>query len=108
MEGQVGIITGAGTPHGIGRELVKKLADAGALAVYACDLNIGAIPSLQEEVRRAGSGTIIEGRLLDVSDEQRTQEIVKDIAKIHGRFDFFFANAGFANYRCALSIAGLR
>jgi NAD(P)-dependent dehydrogenase (short-subunit alcohol dehydrogenase family) len=99
MHGQVGIVTGAGTPHGIGRELVKKLAQAGALAVYACDLNLGAVPSLQREIREAGFSTLVEGRLLDVSDEKRTQDIVKEVTKIHDRFDFFFANAGFANYR---------
>jgi 3-oxoacyl-[acyl-carrier protein] reductase len=99
MLGQVGIVTGAGTPHGIGRELVKKLAEAGALAVYACDLNLGAVSSLQKEIRAAGYSTLVEGRLLDVSDEQRTQDIVKEITETHGRFDFFFANAGFAHYR---------
>lgn len=99
MYQKVGIVTGAGTPHGIGREVVKKLAEAGALAVYACDLNLGAIPSLQEEIRKAGFQTLVEGRLLDVSDEQQTLEIVRDITETHNRFDFFFANAGFANYR---------
>lgn len=99
MLGQVGIVTGAGTPHGIGRELVKKLASAGALAVYACDLNLGAVSSLQRDIQAAGYSTIVEGRLLDVSDEHRTQEIVKEVSKSHGRFDFFFANAGFAHYR---------
>lgn len=99
LSGKVGIVTGAGTPHGIGRELVKKLASAGALAVYACDLNLGAIPSLQEEIKKAGYATIVEGRKLDVSDELQTQAIVKEVTKTHGRFDFYFANAGFANYR---------
>jgi 3-oxoacyl-[acyl-carrier protein] reductase len=99
MHQKVGIVTGAGTPHGIGRELVKKLAEAGALAVYACDLNLGALPSLQEELRKAGYETLVEGRLLDVSDEQQTRDIVREITETHDRFDFFFANAGFANYR---------
>ncbi|RFU29320.1 hypothetical protein B7463_g7002, partial [Scytalidium lignicola] len=99
MEGKVGIVTGAGTPMGIGRSLVLKLAKAGAKAVYACDLNLGSIPSLQNECRKIGNNTIVEGHLLDVSSEEQTIDIVKDITKKFGRFDFFIANAGFANYR---------
>ena len=30
LEGQVGLVTGAGTPYGIGRELVLKLGSRGA------------------------------------------------------------------------------
>jgi NAD(P)-dependent dehydrogenase (short-subunit alcohol dehydrogenase family) len=99
MAGLVGVVTGAGTPHGIGRELVKRLAEAGALAVYACDLNVSAIPSLQQEIREAGHSTIIQGVVLDVADAERTAAIVRDITSTHKRFDFYYANAGFANYR---------
>jgi len=99
MEGKVGLVTGAGTPMGIGRSLVIKLAEAGAKAVYACDLNMGSIPSLQEEVKKLGYACQIEGRLLDVSSEEQTVAVVKEITKKHGRFDFYIPNAGFANYR---------
>lgn len=99
LGGKIGIITGAGTPYGIGRECVKKFAQAGAKAVYACDLNTSSIVSLQEECKKAGLSTLIEGRQLDVSDEEQTITVVKEITKKHGRFDFFIANAGFANYR---------
>jgi NAD(P)-dependent dehydrogenase (short-subunit alcohol dehydrogenase family) len=99
LKGQVGLITGAGTAYGIGRECVRKFAAAGAKAVYACDLNINAIPSLQEECKKAGYTSIIEGRKLDVSSKEQTLAVVKEITKKHGRFDFYIANAGFANYR---------
>ncbi|KAK5721162.1 hypothetical protein LTR17_014803 [Elasticomyces elasticus] len=99
MEGKVGLVTGAGTPMGIGRSLVLKLAQSGANAVYACDLNLSSIASLQEECKRNGSETIVEGRLLDVASEEQTMNAVREITRKHGRFDFFFANAGFANYR---------
>lgn len=99
LKGQVGLITGAGTAYGIGRECVKKFAAAGAKAIYACDLNINAIPSLQEECQKAGYASVIEGRVLDVSSEEQTLAIIKEIVKHYGRFDFYVANAGFANYR---------
>lgn len=106
LKGRVGLVTGAGTPYGIGRECVKKFAAAGAKVVYACDLNTSSIPSLQEECKKAGYATVIEGRLLDVSNEEQTIAVVKEITKRHGRFDFYIANAGFANYRQVLPIAG--
>jgi NAD(P)-dependent dehydrogenase (short-subunit alcohol dehydrogenase family) len=108
LAGKVGLVTGAGTPYGIGRECIKKFAEAGAKAVYACDLNMSSIPSLQEECRNAGYSTIIEGCLLDVSDETQTIAVVKEITKKHGRFDFYIANAGFANYRYGLWSRELR
>lgn len=42
LAGQVGLVTGAGTLYGIGRELVLKLAAAGAKAVctYQVDVKI--------------------------------------------------------------------
>lgn len=99
LEGQVGLVTGAGTPYGIGRELVLKLAAAGAKAVYACDLNTSHIESLQQAVKASGSSCQVEGRFLDVVSEERTLEVLREIVKTHGRFDFYYANAGFANYR---------
>ncbi|KAL4810596.1 hypothetical protein BDV18DRAFT_155208 [Aspergillus unguis] len=99
VAGQVGLVTGAGTPYGIGRSLVIQLAKAGAKAVYACDLNTSHFDDLKAAVKETGSDCIVEGCLLDVSSEEQTVAVLKKILKAHGRFDFYFANAGFANYR---------
>lgn len=99
LTGQVGLVTGAGTPYGIGRSLVIQLAKAGAKAVYACDLNTAHFDALKEDVKATGSDCFVEGCFLDVSSEEQTVALLKKIVKAHGRFDFFFANAGFANYR---------
>ncbi|KAK8901163.1 hypothetical protein QC760_010239 [Botrytis cinerea] len=99
LKGQVGIVTGAGSPSGIGRSLVVALAKAGAKAVYACDLNMGNIPSLQKKIADMSLSCQVEGRLLDVSSEEETLSLIKDILRMHGRFDFYFANAGFASVK---------
>lgn len=99
LEGQVGLVTGAGTPYGIGRSLVLELAKAGAKVIYACDLNTSYFETLKKEVKAIGSGSVVETELLDVSSEEATVALLKKILKTHGRFDFFFANAGFSNYR---------
>ena len=105
LEGQVGIVTGAGSPKGIGRALALELAKSGALVVYACDLNIDAVSSLSKEVKVLGLGCEIYGQRLDVSNEEQTIDVIQLVLKKHGRFDFFFANAGYALYRYAKSIA---
>lgn len=99
LAGRVGIVTGAGSPRGIGRSLVRALADAGALAVYATDLTLDNIPSLRHEVREAGSACEVLGAVLDVTSEEQTIGLVKRVVAEHGRFDFFFANAGAPSLR---------
>ncbi|KAF5013874.1 hypothetical protein FDECE_155 [Fusarium decemcellulare] len=99
LTGKVGIVTGAGSPYGIGRSLVLSLAQAGAAAVYATDLTLTNIPSLQQEVKDAGLSCEIHGALLDVSSEEQTIAVLKDILATHGRLDFYFANAGFGGYK---------
>ena len=48
-------MTGVGKPINTGRELVLKLAEVGAKAVYACDLNLANIATLQKAVSDTGS-----------------------------------------------------
>ncbi|KFZ20538.1 hypothetical protein V501_00070 [Pseudogymnoascus sp. VKM F-4519 (FW-2642)] len=96
---QVGIVTGAGSPYGIGRSLVLSLAAAGARAVYATDVTVANIPSLQKEVSDAGSSCQVHGEILDVTSEEQTISIVKQAISQYGRLDFFFANAGIGGYR---------
>lgn len=99
LQYQVGIVTGAGSPVGIGRSMVVALAQAGAKCVYACDLNLSNMISLKESVEKINPDCEIRPQLLDVSSEAATDILLHDIIKVHGRFDFFFANAGYAFYR---------
>ncbi|KAH8654825.1 hypothetical protein BGZ61DRAFT_486883 [Ilyonectria robusta] len=99
LKGQVGIVTGAGSAYGIGRSMVLVAASAGAAVVYACDLNLGALDALKEATKATGTCCRVEGRQLDVSSEEQTVALLRDILEKHGRFDFFFANAGYAIYR---------
>ncbi|VUC26555.1 unnamed protein product [Clonostachys rosea] len=99
LSDQVGIVTGAGSAYGIGRSMVLAAASAGAAVVYACDLNLAAFESLKEAVKALDTGCEVVGHRLDVSSEEQTVSLLRDILKKHGRFDFFYANAGYAVYR---------
>lgn len=98
LKNKVGLVTGAGSPYGIGRSLVLGLAAAGARAVYATDLSLGNIASLQEEVQAMKSDCQVHGAILDVTDEKQTISVLKEVLDKHGRMDFYFANAGVGNY----------
>ncbi|KAF5004105.1 hypothetical protein FDECE_9378 [Fusarium decemcellulare] len=99
LTGKVGLVTGAGSPYGIGRSLVLSLAQAGAKAVYATDLTLANIPSLQKEVKESGSSCQVHGRVLDVTSEEQTVAALKEVIEKYGRLDFYFANAGFGSYK---------
>lgn len=99
LRGRIGLVTGAGSAYGIGRSIVLAAVAAGAKAVYACDLNTGNFDSLREAAKEINPSCWVEGRALDVSSEQDTIELLKEITKKHGRFDLYFANAGFANVK---------
>lgn len=101
LDGKVGIVTGAGSPCGIGRSLVISLAIAGAKAVYATDLNLNNITTLRKEVEHSGSKCQIHGEILDVTSEEQTIHVLKKVVSTFGRLDFFFANAGIGGYRSA-------
>lgn len=100
LKGKVGLVTGAGSPYGIGRSLVLGVAAAGARAVYATDINLDNIESLQKEVKDSGSSCIVHGALLDVTSEEQTLAVVKEALKTYQRFDFYFANAGVGSFKC--------
>lgn len=104
MRGKVGLVTGAGSAYGIGRSLVKRLAQNGAAVIYACDLNTANIKSLQKEVNHINPSTVVVGHMLDVSSEEQTDKLLKSILRQHKRLDFYFANAGFAKLRYEIHV----
>lgn len=104
LEGKVVVITGAGRPHGVGRETAKRFAEAGAKVVIA-DLDTtskdtarqeiyGVLPDLHavaEEIRRMG--TEIEAIPTDVSIESEVEHLVNTAAERFGTIDVMVTNA---------------
>lgn len=89
-EGKVAMVTGAA--GGIGGALVRALADRGARAVVAADLDLAGAQRLSEEL----GGSRVIARELDVTDEAATRELVAEIEGSVAAIDVFFANAGLA------------
>lgn len=102
LQGKVALVTGAGSAYGIGRSIVLAVVAAGAKAVYACDLNSGNFASLRQSAHGINPSCHFEGRVLDVMSDEDTFTLLKDIIRVQGRFDLYFANAGFANVKYEL------
>jgi NAD(P)-dependent dehydrogenase (short-subunit alcohol dehydrogenase family) len=89
LEGQAGLVTGAGS--GIGRATALRLAAAGA-SIIVSDIDEGAARETVALVEQAG-GTAVACRC-DISDEADVEAMVALTVAQFGRLDFAHNNAG--------------
>jgi dihydroanticapsin dehydrogenase len=90
VAGKVALVTGAGT--GIGRAVCVRLAEEGA-EVVVTSRNPGHVAATCAEVE-AASGHSPLGLALDVSDRNRVDAIVAQVAERYGRIDVLSNNSG--------------
>ena len=88
VQDRVVIVTGAG--QGIGRELARQYAAAGALAVVA-DLDLAKAEAVTKEIH--GAGGIGHALRVDVGDESSVTAMVDAVAERWGRVDVLVNNA---------------
>ena len=88
VQDRVVIITGAA--QGIGRELARQFAAAGAVPVVA-DLNLQAAVSVCREIEAAGGRAT--ARVVDVADKASVDAMASEVLRIHGRIDALINNA---------------
>ena len=93
LEGKVAIITGAGSPIGIGRSITLGLTRAGA-RVALTDINQEWLDQTVDEVREIGGDDCAIGIISDVTDPQACQDAVDSTIKQLGGLDILVNNAG--------------
>ena len=89
LEGQVVIVTGAAS--GIGREIAKRFAALGAVAVIA-DLALPAAQAAAAEFEAAGHKAMAVA--MDVTSEEQVNAGVAKVLETYGRIDVLVSNAG--------------
>ena len=89
LEGKTALVTGAG--RGIGREIARGYAEAGASLVLA-DIDEASAQAVAEELERGGAETLALG--VDVSDSAAVDAMVEQAATRFGRLDVAVNNAG--------------
>ncbi len=87
---KVALITGAGSPQGIGFATARLLASQGA--TIAITSTTGRIEERAREL--AAEGAIVSGYPADLRDYARTQELVQEVLVRYGRLDILVNNAG--------------
>ena len=94
FEGKLAVVTGGGS--GIGRELVRQLADQGC-SVAACDLNAETVAAAAAAAwATAPAGVRVSGHACDVSDEAQVLRFRDELLAEHAsdHVDLVFSNAG--------------
>jgi NAD(P)-dependent dehydrogenase (short-subunit alcohol dehydrogenase family) len=94
FEGKLAVVTGGGS--GIGRELVRQLAEQGC-SVATCDLNADTVEQTAAiAVDVAPPGTSVTGHVCDVSDEAAVLRLRDELLAAHAadHIDLLFNNAG--------------
>ncbi len=89
LDGQVAVVTGAGS--GLGRAIALRLSREGA-AIAAADLSADAAEKLVAEIKGEGrSGISIQ---MDVSVEKDVERTIKQTLESFGKIDILVNNAG--------------
>ena len=91
FNGQVAIVTGSGSPRGIGRCIARTFAKQGAQVIVA-DINEAGINETVDIIK--GEGGKADGFKLDVTNEDSVKEFVKNVVDKYGRIDVLVNNAG--------------
>ncbi len=88
FDGQVALVTGGGS--GIGRGIADTLAALGAHVVLASRKQ-ERVDTAAAEIRAAGGKA--SGIAVDVREPERVQQMMADVAAMHGRIDLLVNNA---------------
>lgn len=91
LSGKVAIVTGSGSPKGIGRNIALTLAKQGAVVVIA-DLNTTGVEDTVKIIEEVGGKAL--GVTLDVTSKESNEAMVKKILAEYGRIDILVNNAG--------------
>ena len=92
LQGQTAIVTGAGSPNGIGFAIAKYLFRAGAFVA------LGATSDRIHQCARQldPSGERVHAFIADLTQESQAQRVVNEVTQRTGRLDILVNNAGMA------------
>jgi 3-oxoacyl-[acyl-carrier protein] reductase len=93
LQGQVGVVTGAG--RGIGAAIARKLAEIGA-SVVLCGRTRAALESTAKKIGEAGGKA--ETVVCDVADLRSVETAAERVEKTFGRIDTLVNNAGIGGF----------
>lgn len=94
VKGKVIIVTGAGSPKGIGRAAAHLFAQNGAKAIFLCDFNPEHLETHKREINSLYPSVNVHTQEMDGGEEADVEAVVNLALEKYGRLDVFFANGG--------------
>ena len=91
FNGQVVLITGAGSPKGIGRTIAHTFARQGAQVIIT-DINQGGLDANVQEMK--AKGWKADGMAGNICDKDSVDALVAAVVEKYGRIDVLVNNAG--------------
>lgn len=101
LEGQVALVTGSS--RGIGAEIARRMAQAGARVALNYNASIDAAIEVKDAIADAGGNAMLTAG--DVSDEAQAEQIIKAVISEFGRIDILVNNAGIHRDRLLLRMS---
>ncbi|WP_339226726.1 SDR family NAD(P)-dependent oxidoreductase [Oceanobacillus sp. FSL K6-2867] len=91
LNNKVAIVTGSGSPKGIGRNIALRLAKQGA-AIVVADLNAEGIQDTVKALEESGSKAL--GVEVNVTSKESVDAMIEQVLAEFGRIDILVNNAG--------------
>lgn len=92
MQGQIALVTGAGSPNGIGFAAARRLLQAGARVAITSTTD-----RIHDRARELDpAGTAVFAQVADLTDEAAVTRLRDQVLKWGGRIDILVNNAGMA------------
>jgi len=94
LRGKVVVITGVGSPKGIGRASALLFAHEGAQHLYLLDFSGENLPNLKSTIEERYPDVTVTVIQADAADDKAISDVCQQALREEGRLDIFFANAG--------------